>query len=90
MMKKILFGLLICGIAPVLVSSCKKEKKLDCNSAAKKVVDAAQAYGTNINSANCKAYKAALQEYLETDCVTGLSAEEKAAYQSSLTGLTCD
>ncbi|HRO46108.1 hypothetical protein [Agriterribacter sp.] len=89
-MKKILFGLLICGMAPVLVSSCKKEKKVDCTSAAKRVADAVQTYAANINSANCKAYKAALQEYLETDCVTGLSAEEKAAYQSALSGLTCD
>lgn len=89
-MKKILFGFLICGIAPVLVSSCKKEKKLDCNSAAKKVVDAAQVYSTNINSANCKTYKAALQEYFGTDCFTGLGAQEKAAYQSMLSSLTCD
>jgi hypothetical protein len=89
-MKKIFFVLLAFGTFPLLISSCKKEKKLDCNSAAKKVVDAAQAYGANVNSANCKAYKAALQEYLETDCVSGLSAEEKAAYQSSLSALTCD
>lgn len=89
-MKKIFFVLLAFGIFPLLISSCKKEKKLDCTSAAKKVVEAAQAYGANDNSANCKAYKAAIQEYLETDCVTGLSAEEKAAYQSSLSGLTCD
>lgn len=86
-MKKLLFGLLICGIVPVIASSCKKEKKLDCNSAAKKVVDAAQAYGT---TGNCAAYKAAIQEYLETDCFTGLSDQEKAAYQLSLSALECE
>ncbi len=71
------------------VSSCKKEKTLDCNSASKTVTDAANAYGQNQSSANCKSYKAALQDYINSDCATGISADEKAAFQEALNSLTC-
>lgn len=88
-MKKILLSLSLFAIVAVSVTSCKKDKKTDCTSAVKVVTDAATAYSTSQSSANCKSYKAALQDYLNSDCVSSASAEQKALFQEALNGLTC-
>lgn len=88
-MKKILLSLSLFAIVAVSVTSCKKDKKTDCTSAVNALSTAASAYSGNMSSANCKTYKAALQDYLNSDCVTSISSEQKAAYQEIVNSLTC-
>ncbi|MFT3748274.1 MAG: hypothetical protein QM768_08165 [Agriterribacter sp.] len=88
-MKKTFIALFAITMIGGTFASCKKDKKVDCTSAGKKVTDAGIAYSQSQTSANCKSYKAALQDYLNSDCFTGLSSEQKAAYQESLNALTC-
>jgi hypothetical protein len=88
-MKKILLGLSLFAIVAVSATSCKKDKTTDCTSAIKVLTDAGTAYVSNMSSANCKTYKAALQDYLNSDCASSASAEQKAIFQETLNGLTC-
>jgi len=88
-MKKILLGLSLFAITALLLTSCKKDKKTDCTAAIKAVTDAATAYYADNNAANCKSYKAAMQNYLNSDCVNGISAEQKAEYQDEVNSLDC-
>lgn len=88
-MKKTFIALFTIAMIGGTVASCKKDKAVDCTSSAKNVTDAATAYAQSQTSANCKNYKAALQDYLNSSCITGLSAEQKALYQESLNALTC-
>lgn len=81
-----LFAVVMIGAS---VISCKKEKTVDCNAATKKVSDAASAYMGEQSSANCKNYKAALQEYFNSACFSDLSAAEKEQYQDIVDMLTC-
>lgn len=72
------------------VASCKKDNnQVDCTSALKKATDAATAYAQNQSSANCKTYKSALSEYIQSSCFTSLSADQKAQYQKTIESLTC-
>jgi len=92
-MKKV-FALLLGLSAIVFAPSCKDDEE-DCAATASALQDksaamqnAAIAYGTNPSTANCVAYKNAVQSYIDeardlVDC-PGLSAAEKAQYQQSL------
>lgn len=89
-MKKTFIAL--CAIAMIggTVASCKKDKKTDCTAASKKFEDASKAWIAEQSVANCNNYKAALQDYFNSDCITGVSADQKAMYQEILNGLNCD
>lgn len=86
-MKKIISGLFICAIA---FASCKKDKKEDCTSGAKKIADAELAYLAEQSIANCSTLKAAYQEFLASDCGKSLSADLRAEYQESIEDLICE
>ena len=88
-MKKTFITLFAIAMIGGTVVSCKKDNKVDCTTAVKNATDAATAYFGNQSSANCKNYKAALQDYINSDCFTGLTSEQKATYQESLNDLTC-
>ncbi len=62
----------------------KTETQPDCTSLIQKVQSAAQTYASNpSNTANCNAYKSALQEALKC------SGTNTSQYQSALNQLTC-
>lgn len=86
-MKKIVTVLSIVCIA---FASCKKDKGVDCSAAINKVTKAGQAFGTDQTTQNCEAYKAALQEYINSSCFTGLSQQQKESYNESINSLNCN
>ncbi|WP_336515074.1 hypothetical protein [Pollutibacter soli] len=88
-MKKLGMALIAIVMIGASVTSCKKEKTLDCNAVTKKVSDAASAYVQSQSSTNCKNYKAALQEYFNSECYGDLTAEEKEQYQTIVDMLSC-
>ncbi len=88
-MKKTASLFLIGAITIAAFGSCKKDKKPDCEAINKQVVDAGMAYANNMNAANCKTYKSALQDLLNSDCAGSLSEEQKTGFQTALNGLTC-
>lgn len=82
-MKKTFIALFAIAMIGGTVVSCKKEKKAtDCASAIKKFQDISP-------TANCATYKAALQDYINSDCFSSLSAEQKAQYNEQLKDMTC-
>ncbi len=89
-MKNIIASLFACVIIACSFVSCKKNKAVDCSSTLINLTNAGKAYNSAQSSTNCKTYKAALQDYLNSDCASGLSAEEKSAFQASLNALTCE
>lgn len=91
-MKKTFIALFAIAMIGGTVASCKKDKKTDCASIQKRIEDAGKVWtsGGGQTPANCKTYKAALQDYLNSDCVTGASAEQKAIYQEVVNSLNCD
>lgn len=91
-MKKTFIALFAIAMIGGTVASCKKDKKTDCTSIQNKIVDAAKAWSATggQTSANCNTYKAALQDYFNSDCVAGATADQKALYQEILNGLNCD
>lgn len=89
-MKKVLFALLVITVGTGAMVSCKKDKATDCTAAVKNLSDATTAYYGAMNPANCKTYKAALQDYINSSCFSSLSAEQKAPFQESLNDLNCD
>ncbi|MGN6440065.1 MAG: hypothetical protein ACTHMM_26295 [Agriterribacter sp.] len=64
-------------MAAITTTSCKKDKAVDCKAAAENYVKAGKAYGENPSKENCKAYKAAIDEYKNSSCLDGLSQMEK-------------
>lgn len=88
-MKKTFVAFFAIAMIGGTIASCKKEKTVDCNTAIKNVTDAATAYTQSQTSANCKTYKAALQDYINSSCFSSLSSEQKALYNEQVNGLTC-
>ena len=89
-MKKLLCAVTLLSVITFGIAvSCKKSSPVDCKSVSDKVATAALAYSNDQSSANCKAYKAALQDYIGSSCANSITAEEKAAFQASLNDLTC-
>jgi len=89
-MKKLLFGLSLFAITSLALTSCKKDKKADCVSTVEAYTDAMKAYSSEQNTANCKALKSALQNYLNSDCMNSVSADQKAIFQEMANSLTCN
>jgi hypothetical protein len=61
----------------------------DCAAITKKFGDAASLYITNPTTANCKAYVAAANEYLNKASSCGVSAADITSARNSLNGTTC-
>ncbi|MCC6288790.1 MAG: hypothetical protein IT249_12990 [Chitinophagaceae bacterium] len=89
-MKKTFIALFAIAAIGGTIASCKKEKTVDCVSAATNATKALEVYMGNQSVANCKNYKAALQDYINSSCFASLSAEQKASYQESVNALTCE
>jgi len=88
-MKKTLSVLLIAGVFSASMIACKKDKAVDCDGINKTMTDAATAYGTNPTSANCSAYKKALQDYMNSSCAGSLTQTQKDQYNLVLTMMPC-
>jgi hypothetical protein len=61
----------------------------DCAAIVKKFGDAAALYITSPTTANCKAYVAAANEYLNKASACGVSAADITSARNSLNGTTC-
>lgn len=88
-MKKTFIALFAIAMIGGTVASCKKDKKVDCESAVKKFSEAVSAWQSN-PSTGCAGYKAALQDYINSECFSSVSAELKAQYNEQLSALNCD
>jgi hypothetical protein len=86
-MKKLFLSIAVVAAMVMAVASCKKTKDaINCVDAAKKYSDASNAYFQSQTKANCDAYKAALNDYMNSSCVT---PEQKAVLQASAEAITC-
>ena len=85
-MKKTFIALFAIAMIGGTVVSCKKDKKSDCETMAKNLESAIKGYAAD-GSTNCKAYKAALQDAINSDCTT---AEQKSGYQMLFDLTDCD
>ncbi|HNP19112.1 MAG TPA: hypothetical protein PKL31_11795 [Fulvivirga sp.] len=61
---------------------------VDCLAQTNAVSDAASAYLTDQSTANCNAYKTALQNYLNAGCA--VDEASKASFEASLKNLSCN
>jgi hypothetical protein len=76
-MKNQLFSVILFVVASMAACSSKSDPApvaADCQAIAKKFTDAALLYGTTPTSANCKAYIAAGNEYLNKASSCGVTA----------------
>jgi uncharacterized protein YaaR (DUF327 family) len=84
-MKKTLLIIALFVLASSVAISCKK--KIDnCSDLISKVNATGTTYGLNPTTANCQAYKTALNNFLGCPVIT---AQERAAYQQLFNQLTC-
>jgi hypothetical protein len=86
-MKKIILSMVVLTTLAVSVSSCKKAKDaINCVDVVKKYGDAENAYTSNGSKESCIALKAAIAEYINSNCVT---PELKASLQLEDKILVC-
>jgi len=87
MKKVLLLGVVALFAAGTLfVTSCKDDNPVSCTQKLADVIDASSDYSLDPSTANCEAYKSALQDYINCD---GLNAVDKTAYQTTLEALPC-
>lgn len=91
-MKKIVLGIFTLALIGATVVSCKKEKakSLDCETASSNLQKAMSDFIGNSTTDNCIKYKKALQDMLNSQCTSAMTAEQKAAYQSQVNELSCN
>jgi len=87
-MKKIFYGVAIASLIVAASVSCKKSNPVSCEDKSKKVSDAADAYGADGSKEHCVAYKAAIQDYLNS-CAGSMSASQKEQFQAMIDGMDC-
>ncbi|MFT4534115.1 MAG: putative small secreted protein [Saprospiraceae bacterium] len=88
-MKKLLYlALVICVVS---LASCGGGcDTLDISEAATKISEAAQAYGADQSTANCDAYKAAIDQYIsDLDDCDLVPQETIDEFQAERDALTC-
>jgi len=89
-MKKVISGLFMCA-ALVAFASCKKEKKVNCTEQSKKASAAMEAYAAQPSSVEkCKEARDAYKAFVNGDCFSSLSAEQKAIFESTLESFDCE
>lgn len=76
-------------VAAIATTSCKKDKGVDCLAAANKMQKAAETYFNSDTKENCDAYKAAMQEYINSSCFSSLSQEQKNSLQQDIDDTNC-
>ena len=77
------------AVAAIATTACKKDKGVDCLAAANKINKAGEAYVNSGTTENCEAYKAAMQEYINSSCFSSLTQEQKDNYSASVNNLDC-
>jgi hypothetical protein len=89
-MKNKLFGILLLFAFGI---SCSKKSDpapaVNCGALAQKVVDAATAYGTSQTTQNCKAYLAALNEFVNNGTKCGLSTTDINEAKDEIASTNC-
>ncbi len=87
-MKKVfLFGALALFAAGTIftVTSCDEDNPISCTKKYADLLEAQTDYIADPSSANCNAYKDALEDYVGCDGIT-----DKATWQAVLDELSCD
>lgn len=83
----VFFGMALFILTLAISIGCKKNKDLEnCTELISRVNAAEITYGTNPTTANCQAYKTALNNMLACPAI---SAQERTAYQLLFSQLTC-
>lgn len=77
------------AVAAIATTACKKEKTVDCMAAVNKMQKAAEAYFNSDTKENCDAYKAAMQEYINSSCFSSLSQEQKDDLNEQINDTNC-
>jgi hypothetical protein len=76
-----------------LLDACSKSDPspiaADCSAITKKFGDAAVLFATSPNTANCRAYLAAANEYLDKAGACGVSAADIADARQGIAATTC-
>ena len=85
-MKKNLLIIILFVLASTVTINCSKNKVVDCSDLASKASAAGTAYTLNSNSANCNAYKTAINNFLACPAVT---AADRAQFEALLPLLVC-
>ena len=95
-MKKVIL-LSIFATSILAFPSCKKDDggsdststAVNCTAKAKAYSDAGVAYANDPSEVNCKAYKAAMEDYKSSSCISGQNQAVKDALQASIDALDC-
>ena len=86
-MKKNLLIIILFVLASTVTINCsKKNEVVDCSDLASKASAAGTTYTLNSNTANCNAYKTAINNFLACPAVT---AADRAQFQAILPLLVC-
>jgi hypothetical protein len=88
-MKKLIYCLVLVSVTWACSKSDPVPVAADCQAIVKKFGDAAVLYATTPNSANCKAYVAAANEYLNKASTCGVGAADITSARNSLNGTIC-
>jgi hypothetical protein len=92
-MKSKMFSTLALFLIIVVLSDCSSNSTVtpavDCGAISKKLSDALALYVNSPTSANCKAYVAAANEYLNKAGSCGVPAADIASAKQSLNATTC-
>lgn len=88
-MKTSLLALTALSFLFFMTVRCKKSSPIDCSAKTARITAAASVYGADQSSANCKSYKAALQDYFSSSCANSMTAEQKSDMKDAIDALTC-
>lgn len=77
-------------LAAIATTGCKKDKAVDCVAAAKKYQKAGEVFWDDQTKENCKAYKEALNEYVNSSCFSSLPQAQKDMIKASVDDIDCD
>jgi len=87
-MKKIIFAFAVATISTIALTNCSKSNPITCTEKAAKVQAAAAVYVADDKKENCLAYKAAIQDYVNS-CATSMTADQKAQYEAMIADMNC-
>ena len=70
----------------IFLNSCKEDNPIACTQKLVELSSATQDYEADASSANCTAYKNAINDYIDCDIVTNAQTE---VYEATLAQLDC-
>jgi uncharacterized protein YaaR (DUF327 family) len=80
----VLFAIAAMGGAAVGYIKDKKDEATECQSVVDNLNKVGSDYTAQPTAQNCKTYAAAIQNYLDSDCASNLTHQQKAVYQAML------